>query len=54
MYFATCVTSGSIDSLTYIIFGNYMNPIYLATGLELAYCLASIIASTAPIITHSP
>ena len=36
-----------------MIIGKWMNPVYYATGLELTYSLASIVASSAPIITHS-
>ena len=53
LFFAQCIISGSIDNCTYIIYGNWMNPVYLATGLELAYCVASILAATSTVITHS-
>mmetsp|Transcript_8570 Transcript_8570/g.14458 ORF Transcript_8570/g.14458 Transcript_8570/m.14458 type:complete len:96 (-) Transcript_8570:118-405(-) len=40
---------GMCINLQYIIFGARMNPMLMATSLEMCFCFANIVASTSPI-----
>jgi predicted MFS family arabinose efflux permease len=50
IFFAQVFSVGMCLNLQYIIFGTRMNPLLVATSLELCFCFANVIASTVPIL----
>mgnify|MGYP006893282635 CR=1 FL=1 len=48
------IAVGMCLNMHFIIFANRINPFYLATALELCFCIANIVAATAPIFGKMP
>ena len=53
-FFIQVFSVGVCLNLQYIIYGTRMNPLLVATSLEICFCFANIIASTVPIIVSKP
>ena len=45
---------GACMNLQFIILGTRMDPRNIAVGLEIAFCIGSLIASTSPVLAAKP